>query len=145
MTECKHRWEQVWDGAYSCARCNDYIYTNKPNTLTWEGAGISSATIKPSYMLTFHNDKYERVGAFDFNEGKMHFEGDVTESEKIFVDWVVAAFKGRIDDAVAAEREACHALRQTLINPHQGCQVSAHAYDMAVVAYGAAIRARSKQ
>lgn len=42
----------------------------------------------------------------------------------------------------AAEREACHALRQTLPNPHEHCQVSAHAYDMALVAYGAAIRAR---
>ena len=45
----------------------------------------------------------------------------------------------------AAEREACHALRQTLPNPHKGCQVSAHAYDMAIAAYGAAIRARGEQ
>jgi len=44
----------------------------------------------------------------------------------------------------AAEREACHALRQTLPNPHENCQVSAHAYDMALVAYGAAIRARGQ-
>jgi len=44
----------------------------------------------------------------------------------------------------AAEREACHALRQTLPNPHEHCQVSAHAYDMALVAYGAAIRARGQ-
>jgi hypothetical protein len=42
----------------------------------------------------------------------------------------------------ATEREACHALRQTLSNPHEHCQVSAHAYDMAIAAYGAAIRAR---
>jgi hypothetical protein len=42
----------------------------------------------------------------------------------------------------ADEREACHALRQTLPNPHEHCQVSAHAYDMAIAAYGAAIRAR---
>jgi hypothetical protein len=45
----------------------------------------------------------------------------------------------------AAEREACHALRQTLPNPHEHCQVSAHAYDMALVAYGAAIRARGQE
>ena len=45
-------------------------------------------------------------------------------------------------EAVEAEREACHALRQTLPNPHEHCQVSAHAYDMAIAAYGAAIRAR---
>jgi len=40
------------------------------------------------------------------------------------------------------EREGCHALRQTLPNPHKNCQVSAHVYDMAIAAYGAAIRAR---
>jgi len=45
-------------------------------------------------------------------------------------------------DERSVEREACHALRQTLPNPHEHCQVSAHAYDMALVAYGAAIRAR---
>lgn len=45
----------------------------------------------------------------------------------------------------AAEREACHALRQTLPNPHKHCQVSSHAYDMAITAYGAAIRARGNQ
>jgi hypothetical protein len=42
------------------------------------------------------------------------------------------------------EREACHALRQTLPNPHTNCQVSAHAYDMAIVEYGRAIRARGE-
>ncbi len=45
-------------------------------------------------------------------------------------------------DERSVEREACHALRQTLPNPHEHCQVSAHAYDMALVAYGSAIRAR---
>ncbi len=47
--------------------------------------------------------------------------------------------------AQAAEREACYALRQTLPNPHKHCQVSSHAYDMAITAYGAAIRARGNQ
>lgn len=45
--------------------------------------------------------------------------------------------------AVRAEREACHALRQTLPNPMAHCQTSAHAYDMAIVDYGKAIRARN--
>lgn len=107
MSECKHRWEQVWNGAYSCNRCKDYIYANKPQTLTYEGQGYSVADIKPSYTISFHNDKHECVGTFDFNADKMHFEGDVTESGKVFVDWVVTAFKQRIDDAVKAEREAC--------------------------------------
>jgi hypothetical protein len=43
---------------------------------------------------------------------------------------------------IAAEREACYALRQTLPNPYDHCQVSAHAHNMAIAAYGAAIRAR---
>jgi len=46
---------------------------------------------------------------------------------------------------ILGEREGCHALRQTLPNPHKNCQVSAHAYDMAIAAYGAAIRARGEQ
>ena len=51
----------------------------------------------------------------------------------------------RFADLVRAdEREACHALRQTLPNPHEHCQVSAHAYDMAIAAYGVAIRARGQ-
>jgi len=43
---------------------------------------------------------------------------------------------------ILGEREGCHALRHTLSNPHEHCQVSAHAFDMAIAAYGAAIRAR---
>ena len=54
-----------------------------------------------------------------------------------------ALCKGRVKAAVEAEREACHLLRHTLQNPYQHCQISAHAYDMAITAYGAAIRART--
>tara|TARA_R110000868_G_scaffold384_3_gene2943 strand:+ start:1917 stop:2141 length:225 start_codon:yes stop_codon:yes gene_type:complete len=54
-----------------------------------------------------------------------------------------ALCKGRVETAVKDEREACHALRQTLPNPYDHCQVSAHAYDMAIAAYGSAIRART--
>jgi hypothetical protein len=61
---------------------------------------------KPSYMLSF-NKEGKQVGTFDFNEGKMHFEGELSESGKVFVDWVLGAFKQRLDDAVKAEREAC--------------------------------------
>jgi hypothetical protein len=64
---------------------------------------------------------------------------DEREEFQRWFDVVTAQHKQEI----LAEREACHALRQTLPNPHEHCQVSAHAYDMALVAYGAAIRARS--
>jgi hypothetical protein len=62
--------------------------------------------LTPSYMLHFHKEG-KAVGSFDFNEGKMHFEGELTESGKIFVDWAIEAFKQRLEDAVKAEREAC--------------------------------------
>lgn len=56
---------------------------------------------------------------------------------------IIVGHLERFAELVAsAEREACHALRQTLPNPYDHCQVSAHAYDMAIAAYGAAIRAR---
>ena len=107
MTECKHRWEQVWDGAYSCTRCKGYIYTNKIETLTYHGGGLALADFKPNYMITFHDKDHKKVGSFDFNDGRMVFEGDVNESGQVFVDWACNAFKQRIDDAVKAEREAC--------------------------------------
>ena len=65
---------------------------------------IGSAT--PNYLLTFHNNG-KQVGTFDFNGEAMHFEGDVTESGRVFVDWVLNSFQQRIEDAVKAEREAC--------------------------------------
>jgi hypothetical protein len=68
--------------------------------------GLLVGNTHPNYMLHFHKEGKE-VGSFDFNEGKMHFEGELTESGKIFVDWVIGAFKQRLDDAILAEREAC--------------------------------------
>jgi hypothetical protein len=68
--------------------------------------GLLGGNTHPNYMLHFHKEGKE-VGTFDFNEGKMHFEGELSESGKVFVDWVLGAFKQRIDDAVLAEREAC--------------------------------------
>jgi hypothetical protein len=61
---------------------------------------------KPNYLLEFHKHG-KPVGTFDFDKDAMHFEGDLTESGKIFVDWVLGEFQERIDDAVQAEREAC--------------------------------------
>jgi hypothetical protein len=67
--------------------------------------------LKPNYMLSFHKEGTQ-VGTFDFNEGKMHFEGELSESGKVFVDWVLGAFKQRLDDAILAEREACAKVAQ---------------------------------
>ncbi len=49
-----------------------------------------------------------------------------------------------IEANILEEREACHALRQTLPNPYTHCQVSAHVCDMAFAEYGRAIRARGE-
>jgi hypothetical protein len=93
--------------------------------------------------------------------GIHHVDAGVTNTEELFMTLVDMAretkmpydfvtgepiylekLKAFADLVRADEREACHALRQTLPNPHEHCQVSAHAYDMAIAAYGAAIRAR---
>ncbi len=61
---------------------------------------------KPNYLLRFaKGDK--TVGIFDFDGKAMRFEGDLTESGKLFVNWVLGEFQQRIDDAVKAEREEC--------------------------------------
>ena len=44
----------------------------------------------------------------------------------------------------AKEREACARFSQTLPNPYKHCQISSHAYDMAIVDYSKAIRARGE-
>jgi hypothetical protein len=77
----------------------------------------------------------------EFNEW---WNEDLLTEDNPFVDGTPAywAWEGWCA-AVKVEREGCHALRQTLPNPYDHCQVSAHAHDMAIAAYGAAIRARS--
>lgn len=114
MKDCKHRWEHAWAGTYQCKRCKEFASVNKENLLTMPNSQLSFANPKPNYMLTFHNKDQVNVGSFDFNEGRMHFEGDVTESGQIFVDWVISAFKQRVTDAVKAEREACAELMLNL-------------------------------
>ena len=77
---------------------------------------------------------------------KMARQAGFHEHDFPFKKFKFEAFAKLVAAAAASkEREACHALRQTLPNPHTNCQVSAHAYDMALVAYGEAIRARSNE
>lgn len=66
--------------------------------------GIS--TIKPNYNITFCNEG-KQLGVIDWNGPEMTFTGDVDESAKIFFDWIAAAFKGRLEQERAEEREAC--------------------------------------
>ncbi len=78
----------------------------------------------------------------------MNRDDIIRMAQEVGLDWLMhnRFYEDHLDRfaalVAAAEREACHALRQSLPNPHEHCQVSAHAYDMAIVAYGKAIRAR---
>jgi hypothetical protein len=47
-----------------------------------------------------------------------------------------------LQDAVKAEREACARLSITIPNPYKDCQISAHGYDIGILEYSRAIRAR---
>lgn len=49
-----------------------------------------------------------------------------------------------MDKAIAKERERLARFSQTLPNPYKHCQVSSHAYDMAILEYSRAIRARGE-
>lgn len=63
---------------------------------------------KPNHTRFIKFTKHDKdVGFFDIVDGKMHFEGDLTESGKLFVEWVLSAVNKHIDDAVKAEREEC--------------------------------------
>jgi hypothetical protein len=58
------------------------------------------------------------------------------------VRWDVA--KELVELIVQTEREACARFCQTLPNPYKHCQISSHAYDLAIVDYSKAIRARGQ-
>ncbi len=49
-----------------------------------------------------------------------------------------------LQDAVKAEREACARLSITIPNPYKDCQISAHGYDIGILEYSRAIRARGE-
>ncbi len=57
-------------------------------------------TLRPQPVhIQFHDTKTNDViGKFFEVEGKMEFEGDVTESAKVFVDFVCETFNQRISE-----------------------------------------------
>lgn len=60
---------------------------------------------KPDYSVTFSN-KDKRIGALDFNDDVMKFEGEAEESAKIFFDWLLGMFEKRVKDAYQEGYEA---------------------------------------
>ena len=67
---------------------------------------LSVLDTKPNYNMTFHRDG-KQIGVLDFNGPEMVFSGDMDESAKVFFDWIARAFKGRLEQERAAEREEC--------------------------------------
>ena len=76
------------------------------------------------------------------DDNKLEAFADLVRADERNKTWTPEHWTEYERSIAETEREACHALRQTLSNPHEHCQISAHAYDMAIAAYGAAIRAR---
>ena len=67
---------------------------------------IGILDLKPNYNMVFHNGG-KQVGVLDFNGPEMVFNGDMNESAKVFFDFIASAFKGRLEQERADEREAC--------------------------------------
>jgi hypothetical protein len=57
---------------------------------------------------------------------------------------IADAYRAGVDSGIAAEREACARLSITIPNPYKDCQISAHGYDMGILEYSRAIRARGE-
>jgi hypothetical protein len=56
------------------------------------------AFTQPNYSITFNHDKVGEVGRFDFNDGVLRFTGNVDESGKIFIDFLLDAFGNKIKE-----------------------------------------------
>jgi hypothetical protein len=68
--------------------------------------GTLNLTLTPdTYFLMFHdvtNDNKE-VGKFFLKDGLFEFEGDTTESARIFVEEIKRMFKDSIEQSIAEE------------------------------------------
>lgn len=100
-----------------CDYCDYEIkYNNKPRTdaldeLTKQAQELdmgysvavtpSNATIGfhdiTSHYISFKNKENKEVGKLDFNGDKLVFEGDVEESAKKFMDYLLMVFENKID------------------------------------------------
>lgn len=102
--KCGERWEL---GTASTCKCP------KETTIDWKDYSIpvdkmktlSIGNIKPNYNMTFHNGG-KQVGVLDFNGPEMTFSGDMDESATLFFDLIANAFKARLEQERADEREA---------------------------------------
>ena len=82
----------------------------EPATYTFKQSSelmIATFDMKPNHNMTFHNQDGKHVGTLDFNGPEMVFTGDADESVKVFFDFIANAFKARLEQERADEREAC--------------------------------------
>lgn len=48
------------------------------------------------FNISFHDKSNKIVGKFIINDGKLDFEGDATESAKIFIDQVLTQYNNGV-------------------------------------------------
>jgi hypothetical protein len=73
----------------------------KIDTIDWSKitCGDDVSFFKPDYTIKFIFDNGTKVsGCLDFNEDKLKFEGDVEESAKIFMNYLLNIFNQRIEE-----------------------------------------------
>jgi hypothetical protein len=73
----------------------------KIDTIDWSKitCGDDVSFFKPDYTIKFIFQKVNGtkvIGCLDFNEDKLKFEGDVEESAKIFMNYLLNVFNQRI-------------------------------------------------
>ena len=145
--KCGERWEL---GTASTCKCPeeldasnyrldppglDPLYTFKPPS-----APVFAFDTKPNHNMTFHNQDGKQVGELNFNGPEMVFTGDADESAKVFFDFIASAFKARLEQERADEREACaKECERMMMYPNARQESAAH---QNVWAAAKAIRAR---
>jgi hypothetical protein len=112
--KCGERWEL---GTASTCKCPEELdasnYRLDPPgldplyTFTPSEPIIAAFNMKPNHNMTFHNQDGKHVGTLDFNGPEMTFTGDMDESAKVFFEFIANAFRARLEQERADEREAC--------------------------------------
>ena len=80
----------------------------EPATYTFKQSSepiIAAFDMKPNHNITFHNQDGKQVGELNFNGPEMVFTGDIDDSAKVFFEFIANAFKQRLEQERADERE----------------------------------------
>ncbi len=66
--------------------------TNTDNTITTDHSFTLADHVLHSRTITFHNEKNEVIGTLFFEGDQLDFEGNASESAKVFFDCVLKYF-----------------------------------------------------